>query len=71
MTGYERCGVCAGLARVAMLEGVPVGFERHRYPSSRDWCPNGTQPVARPKKKRRRGSIWSRSSGLPTLGRDR
>ncbi|MDF2916114.1 MAG: hypothetical protein K0S70_331 [Microbacterium sp.] len=69
--GYERCGSCGGLAKVVTRDGVPIGFEKHKVPSSPAWCPNGTQPVARVKVKRghRGKSVRATGGGLPGLGK--
>lgn len=70
--GYERCGSCGALVRVVVREGVPLGFERHKVPSSATACPNGTQPAAKPKKRPKGShkgkSVRAVSGGLPGLG---
>lgn len=71
--GYERCGSCGALVRVVVTEGVARGFERHKVPSSHLRCDNGTQPVAKPKKKPPRShkgkSVRALGGGLPGLGK--
>jgi hypothetical protein len=70
--GHERCGKCGGLVRVAVRDGIPLGFEKHKIPSSSQWCANGAQPVANPKKVKRahRGkSVRAVGGGLPGLGK--
>jgi hypothetical protein len=69
VSGFERCGVCLGLARVAKKDGMPIGFERHRAPGTRDWCRNGTQPVKKGKRAHRGKSVRAGNAGLPTLGK--
>lgn len=70
---HERCGSCGALVRVATGGGVPLGFERHNVPSSHLRCPNGTQPVAKPKKapkgSHKGKSIRAVGGGLPGLGK--
>lgn len=72
-TGHERCGRCGALVRVTMRDDTPIGFEKHKVPSSSEWCPNGTQPRAKPKKRAKgahRGkSVRAVGGGLPGLGK--
>jgi hypothetical protein len=71
--GYERCGSCGALVRVVVRDEIPIGFEKHKVPSSSAWCKNGTQPVARPKKKPKGShkgkSVRAIGGGLPGLGK--
>lgn len=66
----ERCGTCGSLVRVALQGNQPLGFERHKYPSSSLWCESGTQPVKAVQAKRahRGKSVRTVQGGLPTLG---
>ena len=61
----------AGWRRWSLETGVPIGFEKHKVPSSLAWCPNGTQPVARVKVKRghRGKSVRATGGGLFGLGK--
>lgn len=71
--GYARCGACGALVIVVVKDGVPVGFEKHKIPSSARACPNGTEPRLKSKKRNRRShkgkSVRTISGGLPGLGK--
>ncbi|GAB2528378.1 hypothetical protein FB385_1442 [Paramicrobacterium agarici] len=68
---YERCGKCGALVVVVIRDATPIGFEKHKIPSSPTWCANGTQPVARKKVKgaHRGKSVRTIGGGLPSLGK--
>lgn len=63
LTGYERCSHCEGVARV-----TAIGLERHRRPSSTEWCRGGVAPEAKGKGKSK-ASVRTVRGGLPTLGK--